>query len=402
MMRVKKVVGAFARRGFAGLLLMALTEGLIGCSTLESLRDSLGPVPMSREFRIESRWTRQTTRSDNLGFRRLNRMPPIVLQKMIIQGNAVDGVSAYERESGREIWRIDVENGVEGGARVADGRVFFGGSDGLFYCVSLQEGKLLWTFPVPAEVLAPPAVQDGVVYFQSGADVAYALDIQTGKQLWLYNRQVTGNLSVRATTSPVVHGEDLLVGFADGFLVALRKSDGSLNWERRLGRAARFRDVDSTPVVDNGKIFVASFDGFLYSLDAQTGAVNWTVDEGGYVPVTVTRDRLYYSTADGRILVLDKDSGKILTTFNVQNGIATQPILHQGFLVYGESEGELVVATLEKGLPVARFAPGLGLMARPSIVPQTGETYILSNAANLYALKLGFQPKGHRRPWLTK
>jgi outer membrane protein assembly factor BamB len=380
--------------GLTFLALFAVTSS--GCA-------GIGKSTQGRDFVVENKWTRATTREEHLGFRRMNRMPPVILDQMVLQANSIDGLIAYSREGGRQIWRLDMKNGVEGGVQVVGDRIYFGSSDGQFYCVSLANGKPLWTFPVRAETLAPPTVDKGVVYFQSGADVVYALDAQTGKQLWLYNRQVTGNLSIRATTRPTVAGENLLVGFSDGFIVSLRKNDGGLVWERKIGRANRFQDVDSTPVVDGQSVYVASFDAALHSLDVESGGINWTVDEGAYVPVTVGQgrfsDRLFYSTVSGKILSVDKRSGKILNTVVVKRGIATQPTFFKGYLLYGESEGALVVADPESGAVISRFEPGTGLVARPSAIDATGEVYFISNAANLYSLRMGFRPAGQKLPW---
>lgn len=383
-------------KGLLGLLvassIAAGTSVLIGCTSL-SQREG------AREFTVENRWVRSTLVKEHLGYRRLNRMSPIVLPGRVIQGNSIDGIVAYDRSNGAEIWRLNIENGVEGGASVDGEFLYFGASDGQFYCVSLADGKPVWTFPVRAETLAAPSIVDGVVYFQSGADIVYALEAKTGRQLWVYNRQVSTNLSIRATTRPIVQGENVYAGFSDGFIASIRKSDGGLIWERRIGHGNRFRDVDSTPVFDGNALFVASYDGALYSLNAETGEINWTVESGAYVPVTIAGDRLYYSTVDGRILVLDKQSGKELKSIEVKNGIATQPVLFKNFLVYGESEGDLVFSDLESGQVRARFAPGHGLMAAPVVIDSTGETYFVSNGANLYSMIAGYQRLGARLPW---
>jgi outer membrane protein assembly factor BamB len=271
--------------------------------------------------------------------------------------------------------------------------------------VAIATGKILWTAPVRAETLAAPAIDKGVVYLESGADVVYALDAETGKQLWLYNRQVTTSLSIRATTRPVVSGEIILAGFSDGFIVALKKRDGSLLWERKLGKAARFRDVDATPVVDGQDIYVASFDTALYSLKLETGEINWTVNEGAYVPVTLGQgqfsDRIFYATASGSILMIDRATGKVLKTLPVDQGIATQPVQYKNLLVYGESAGAFVVADPESGATLAKFFPGEGLVSSPTLVEGSGEShfYFISSAANLYALKLSYRRASDRLPW---
>jgi outer membrane protein assembly factor BamB len=398
----------FAHRSVLAIALLCLTLMVphLGCSTLKAKLEQIATPATGRQLRqfsIDNTWVRATTTQDYLGFRRLNRFSPIALDRMIIQGNSIDGVSAYDRKNGKLIWRMTLENGVEGGAAVASSggqdKLYFGASNGDFYCLNVADGKVLWSTPVRTETLAAPTVDEGVVYFQTGTDVVYALDAETGKQLWVYNRQVTGNFSIRATSRPTVYKDKLLVGFSDGFVVALKKRDGGVLWERKISQSGRFRDVDSTPIVDEGQVFVSSYDGALVALELESGDRNWTIERGGYVPVSLQRDRIYYATTDGEILFLDKKSGKQISAIRVNKGIATQPILFKGLMVYGESEGALVVADAETGAPVGRFESGLGLLARPTVLEGSGEAFFISNSAHLYAMKLGYKSVSDRLPW---
>lgn len=381
----------------AGCLLMA------GCSTVAP---KMGRDRQGHEFVMDNAWSRTTLKNEYFGFRRMNRMQPLVLDTMVIESNAIDGIAAYERGSGHLMWRLDLENGVEGGAAVEGDKLYFGSSDGQFYCVNVVDGKTVWTFPVRAETLAAPTIDGGVVFFQSGADVLFALDAASGKQLWVYNRQVTTQLSIRATTRPTVKGDLVYAGFSDGFLVALNRKSGALTWERKIGKGNRFHDVDATPVIDGDSMYVASFDGSLVSLKTASGDLNWTIEQGAYVPVTLgtgpRADQLYYSTADGAILLVDKRSGKILKTFKIEKGIPTQVALWRGLILYGESEGAFVAADGDSGEVVGRFDPGHGIVATPTVIEKTGEAYVASVGANLWAFRLGYRRASDRLPWQVK
>jgi outer membrane protein assembly factor BamB len=374
---------------------MATLLVLPACSSLQSSANR-------RELVIERDWTRSTLKEDiSFGYRRMNRMSPIVLKDVVIQGNAVDGVATYQRKSGNLLWRLNIRNGVEGGAELVGSRLYFGASDGQFYCVDVTNGNVLWTFAVNAETLAPPTVSDGVVYFESGADLVYALDAASGKQLWVYNRQTTTTISVRASTRPTVVGNDVYVGFSDGYVVALRKHDGTLIWDRKIGGKGRFHDVDSTPIYDHGLLYVASFDESLHAIRAETGEEVWQTSDGGYTAVTIEEERLYFSTSDGWIQCIDKNSGKIIWTQKVKHGIGSRPTLLKGYLLFGESEGPLMIVDSRTGHYVTSFSPGLGLVSQAAIWSDSdgSDIYFISNSANLFALKIGFISPADRLPW---
>src|SRR5579872_7300961 len=117
----------------------ALVVGFLsGCASVSNVVDTGNS---KREFVIENSWVRSTLKKDFTGFRRMNRMSPLVLDDLIIEGNSVDGIVAYNRGTGALVWRLDITNGVEGGAQVVDGKLYFGASDGHFYCVNARNGS---------------------------------------------------------------------------------------------------------------------------------------------------------------------------------------------------------------------------------------------------------------------
>lgn len=383
--------------------LLVLVPVLSGCQSVRKNVWERLDSRSARELVLEPSFVRATAATETFTYRRLNRMTPILTDKLVIQGNAIDGLLVYDRKRGTELWRFNVENGVEGGVELSGETLYFGGGDGMLRSVSLKNGALNWSVPMRAELLAPPTLENGVLYAQTGADVIYGLEAGTGKLLWTYNRQVTGNLSVRATTRPVIAGDLLLVGFSDGAVVALRKRDGGVQWERRLGRGNRFRDVDSTATINGNRAYFASYDGQLAALKIDSGEVIWQSDLGGYLPVTLgtgsQSDKLYFATADGRVVELDEASGKELRSLKVQRGIATQPILSRNLLIFGESDGAIRVYDVETFKSLAQYQTGDGIMSTPQVDRGNNEIWFISSAANLYAMKFSYRRVAERFPW---
>ena len=84
------------------LRLWPLAMLMMGCTTIRGTMDQWASLNNSkREFEVKTAWVRRATAEDNLGFRKINRMTPLIVGDLIIQGNGVDGLTAYSRESGR-------------------------------------------------------------------------------------------------------------------------------------------------------------------------------------------------------------------------------------------------------------------------------------------------------------
>src|SRR5438045_9251249 len=86
----------------------------------------------------------------------------------------------------------------------------------------------------------------------SQSETLFAIDRATGKWKWQYRRDAPPGFTVRGTSTPVVQGGVVYMGFADGYLVALKLSDGAPKWQRNLSTCGGlpFLDADATPIVD--------------------------------------------------------------------------------------------------------------------------------------------------------
>lgn len=377
---------------FAFLVLLAVTT--LSCAMLKE-ESSVS----TKTFAIDKLWVRNTLLNDYYGFRHPHRMTPIIYKDMIIQGNAIDGIGAFDQLSGNQRWFLPIKGGVEAGASLLDDNLFAGASDGFFYAIEALTGNVLWKTPINAETLSTPTVADDLVYFIAGNNRVYALNTVDGKVKWSYSRQETTNLSIRGGSQPAIAGDKLLLGFSDGVFVALNINDGKVVWEKSLNRSKRFRDVDAHPVVKGDKVFVASFDQALYCLEVSSGKVLWRVDQGGFSAVLLDGEKLYYATTDGFMNAHDQDSGKLIWSHKIKKGHATRPTLYRGLLVYGEYEGDLVALDSLTGKEVGSYSPGRGLMSQPLIIPESGKTFFISVNANLFALKLHWKTLKDKWPW---
>ncbi|MBX3022314.1 MAG: PQQ-binding-like beta-propeller repeat protein [Bdellovibrionales bacterium] len=372
------------------ILFCLLTISLSACSMVQSKPNQLV---------IERKWARSTLNEEYLGGRLIHRFAPILTEKLIITGNSIDGVVAYDRANGNERWRLNIHGGCEGGAFIADDILYFGAGDGQLYAVYPDSGRVLWTYPLKAEGLARPLVYGGVLYVLGGNNVAHALNAKSGKLLWLYNRREAGNLSVRGGSMPALYGDLVLIGFSDGSLVGLNKSSGSLVWETNLNRNKRFRDVDASPVIDGDTAYVSSYDGSLYAVNAADGKVVWNLDDGGYDEVLREGGTLYYSSSSGKTMAVEKATGKVIWQKDNPLGIATSPTLFKGVLMVGEMDGALRFLDPRTGDFLGEFAPGRGVTSRVTVDTKSSEVYFMSTDANLFALQVNWKRYAKDWPW---
>lgn len=373
---------------------LALFLGLItGCAGLKhnkSMNDSISHLT------IEKRWTRHTPSQEYLGFRKNHRFTPILTDKYVIQGNAIDGLNIYDRRRGHRVWHYPVKNGIEAGAQLVDNVLYFAGSDAHVHALDIETKRPLWTYPLRSEGLSTPYVRDGRLYVLAGNNILHALDTNSGERLWTYNRREATSLSIRGGSRPNVYGNIVYTGFSDGYLVALDKDSGALVWETLLNRNRRFRDVDAHPTIDGDKIYISSFDDGLYCLNLTDGSIAWSLDKGGYSSILLEKNAIYYSTSGGEILAIDKRSGQ--TIWNRQlKSLGTSPVKYKNFVAVGEFSGAFLLLDAQTGQLAHRFEPGRGVTSRPVFDIENKEAYFISADANLFALRL--RQKNHQELW---
>lgn len=359
----------------------------VSCTSL----NQLGQSSARRVFKTNPVWVKATTEKENLGFRKINRMKPVLFKNWVIQSNGIDGIAAYDQETGNQIWRLNIENGVEGSAAIINDRLFFGAGDGQFYSVYAETGKVLWTYPIRIEGLSEPLIADGNVYFMTGNNTLYALDASNGKQLWLYSRQDPGLLSIRGGSKPAISKGTIFAGFSDGSIVALLASNGGLKWERQLNRNKKFRDIDSDPLIEGDFLYILGYDDQAYCLKTGSGDVVWKSEQGGYGSLLLSGDRLYYASNNNQMISLNKETGQKIWSYDIKKGIATSAALHKGLLIFGESQGSLTILDSGSGKKLGSFEPGRGILSPPAVQRDLDLVYFISNEANLFGVKIGWQ-----------
>jgi outer membrane protein assembly factor BamB len=374
------------------LVLLGLAVGQFGCAQLEKLTEN---TPR-RSFQVSVDWVKRGPAMPNMAFRKINRFQPLFFEHpkagpVVIQGNAIDGVVAYRRDNGQEIWRRAIPHGVEAGAALQGEHLFFGACDGMFYSISAIDGSTLWSFPTRIENIADPIYQDGLVYFLTGANTLYALEAESGKQAWLYSRQDSQALSIRGGSRPVYQNGTLFAGFSDGAVVALNAKTGALRWEKALNRNKRFRDLDSSLVVENEFLYVAGFDDAFYALRSATGEIAWKFDQGGYGAITIAGDRIFYASSESELVALNKATGIKMWGVRLATGLPTAPVLSRGLLVYGESQGSLRWVDAGTGKAVGSYATGSGIMAQPRVDEKAGRVFLISSEGNVYSMNAAWK-----------
>jgi len=99
---------------------------------------------------------------------------------------------------------------------------------------------------------------------------------------WSYSTDCSFAADTVPKSNPVCDGTSVYFCSDSGECAALRQTDGCLVWKFRAGAYGPKR-IRSTPALYQGHIFVSSYDGNLYCLDKNTGRLIWTFEGADWI-----------------------------------------------------------------------------------------------------------------------
>jgi outer membrane protein assembly factor BamB len=393
-------------RALAALVVAVSLAPSAGCASLSSLvsaeggddMDALRAVPRDPLGRpaLALRWKHAT--SD-----RREDMRPQEFAGALVWRDTV-----YVAGQGGLLWALSVQNGtprwktkvgsVSTAPTVDRGWLYVGTDDGELVSVDAQTGAIKWRYASRGPISEPPVVVGDMVLFANEADQVSAVDALTGKFRWQYRSETPEEYTLRGHAGLAVDGDLVFTGFANGSLVALRTSTGSVAWLASLTAGSdRFVDVDSTPVVVGGTVYATSSSGGVYALDKVTGLVRWQMplqdgpkanaNPGNAGGITADDLGLYVAAADQGVYALDFDGNIKWRQGAHGGGEPAPPVVTGDYLLFALAGEGLFVSNRRTGEVVQWFDPGDGVSAPPTVT-EDDRLYVMSNRGTLYALDL--------------
>ncbi|TAK35995.1 MAG: hypothetical protein EPO21_04475 [Chloroflexota bacterium] len=178
------------------------------------------------------------------------------------------------------------------------------------YAVDSRSGQKKWLFSPwntghETFVEFPPTVaSDGTLYITSENDYAYALD-PNGNILWFFR---AGHLHTPVSISP--DGSSVHFVSEDGYLYALNRTDGKLNWRYRLGYSAYGTGRRIPVVYDTAGNLYFAWVSTVWSF-TPTGQKRWSLgipSRGPYMAgPAVSNDGTLYFTFNDSITAVTMD-----------------------------------------------------------------------------------------------
>ncbi|CAO96077.1 outer membrane protein assembly factor BamB [Erwinia tasmaniensis] len=350
--------------------LMSVTL-LSGCSWFSGEEDvvTMSPLPtVQNQFEPKKVWS--TSVGNGVGDFYSN-LHPTWADNTVYAADRHGTVKALNSGDGKEQWKVDLSEKtgffssnipalLSGGLTVDNGRVYLGSERAQVFALNTSDGSIAWQTKAAGEVLSRPVVSDGLVLVHTSNGMLQGFDQLSGNVKWSVNLDVPA-LSLRGESAPASAFGAAIVGGDNGRVSAVMMNQGQIIWQQRISQPGgateidRLADVDTTPVVVNGVVYALAYNGNLTALDLRSGQILWKREIGSVHDMIVDAGRIFLVDQDDRVMALNTEGGiSIWRQSDLLHRNLTSPVLYNGYLVVGDSEGYLHWMNTDDGRFVAQ------------------------------------------------
>lgn len=316
------------------------------------------------------------------------QLSPSVIGQAVVTANFNGHIVALDTTSGHRLWAKNVHQSITAGVATDDRAVYVGTSSGQVIAMNRQNGEILWRASLTNEVLATPNVDSRYVLVKSIDDHLYALDKGTGQTVWEY-KEATPTLILRGGQSPVVLGNLVAVGFADGQLAVFDLKDGSVLWQHAVAQpngnsvVEQMVDIHGAMALVGSTLYLASYQGAVAAIDIHSGSMLWQHDISSYTGVAVDAHHVYVTDANSHVWAFDQRTGAVSWQQEALSGRnVSAPAVLGNAVIVGDSKGYVHWLSADNGAFIARVrADDSGILATPVVAGSS--VYVYTNAGQL-------------------
>lgn len=383
-----------------GLLSLTL---LSGCSLFSGEDDvvKMSPLPtVENQFTPEKAWSTSVGNGVDDFYSNLH---PAWEGSTIYAADRRGTVKAVNADDGKEEWKVvlsektgffssNISALLSGGLTVDGGHVYVCTEKAKVFALNTSDGSIAWQATVVGEALSRPGVSNGVVLIHTSNGMLQALNEADGAVKWSVNLDMPA-LSLRGESAPATAFGAAIVGDDNGRVSAVLMQQGQIIWQQRISQATGateidlLSDVDTTPVIVNGVVYALAYNGNLTALDLRSGQIMWKREMGSVNDFIVDGNRIYLVDQNDRVVALNVAGGVTLwTQSDLLHRNLTAPVLYNGYLVVGDSEGYMHWIKNDDGrFVVQQKVDSSGFQTTPVVA--SDKLLIQAKDGTLYAIK---------------
>jgi outer membrane protein assembly factor BamB len=377
-------------RNVKSVLLLLACLLISACGSDKAIDVPVELKPFKPDLQVKELWSHSA--GDSVDGQFLQLIPYLDGDNIYTIG-AKGTLSEFNRLTGKGLWDKDLDESILAGLGGDATHLYYANEKGELVALDKKDGHFLWRVKLSNEVLAAPQSNGALVVAQTVDGKLFAVDTVTGKIKWRYD-SISPVLSLRGTSRAYIDDDMTIAGFSNGDVVALSNTDGHEIWNFKVGEPKgkteleRLVDVDGKIQVQDDKVFVVSYQGRLVALDKATGREYWGFNASSYSAPARGLDQIYLSSSDSRVLAYNlATQSKVWEQDKMKYRQLTGPVVIGNSIAVADYKGYIHFLSQIDGHLRARVQLDSDGVVSPLIVD--GNTlYVQANSGDVAAYQL--------------
>jgi outer membrane protein assembly factor BamB len=191
---------------------------------------------------------------------------------MVLFGSQDSKLYALDAKTGKLNWKHGIADQIRCFPTIVGDRLFLAGCDGKLHIIDIEKHQQVDAVDIEAPTGATAAVAGQRAYFGTSGASFFCIDWKEAKVVW--TKSLPG---LEFCTSAALTPEAVIIGCRDKQVRWLNTTTGEV--------AGSFRTrakVESSPVVVGDRVFFGSYDGRLFAVDRKTYQKLWEFEGGSH------------------------------------------------------------------------------------------------------------------------
>ena len=257
--------------------------------------------------------------------------------KTLVVADSIAIYYAIDISNGKLIWKKNSIAPFNSQVKIFKDKFFVVDFENILRCFSIKNGKEIWNFKTEKSFIKSQQKlsliinNNKVVFINTLGDIS-SIDIETGNLVW----QIPTQSSTIYENYFTIKNSDLIsanntIYFSNNRneFFAIDERNGVIKWKQNLNSNLR-------PTFADGILFTVTLEGYLVAIDSRNGNVvritnilsqiknskKKNVKPEGFI---VTKDKIYLSLNNGRLIVIDILNGKPSKIVKIDNEKISRP-----------------------------------------------------------------------------
>ena len=210
--------------------------------------------------------------------------------------------------------------------------------------ISIKDGSELWNLRTEEALTKSNkkisiVIDDKNIYFNNSIGDITAVNLKSGQLIWQLPTQ-SNNISKNAfqlsSSKLVINDSSILFSNNKNEFYSIDTKTGLINWKNEI-------NSDLRPIIIGKFIISLSNKGYLYIIDKKSGNIlrindlykNYKIKKRKNIYPTgflIALNKIYLSNSDGKLIIIDLNTGNILNTIKISGDKILQPYINNNNL----------------------------------------------------------------------